>query len=382
MRPAAVEPGLVDNKLSEFVEPGLVDANVADSPTVAAVHGLTCEAADPPLFIGSRTVCKPKLQTATECWFAACFPSEQLRESWAARKPHMAAGTDAPLPNFRAVVGETDRNRVMDQTIRACLCPTENKKTPWQEYMRPPQLMRVQGQSKYVALRAVSTELLRNDRVQLPLLVSDASLRGPGTAGVPTPRTTFMANSMEQIQGGKRPMGSSTDLEHFHRFNRSTTCLLLRRGVSKTPTVQMEYILNKKPPMLEQDITVEMLAPVMKFAVSAFQRKMSSSASRAPSGEVYIYTYMYKCIYVSMYIYICIHICINVHICISPERRPARPFYGSHPVWRKLFRSGEFGWGHLSTCVFAVSQNPIFWCWQVRVRLQDTPPKYPAPKYL
>ena len=300
MRPAAVEPGLVDTKLAEFVEPGLVDADVADSPAVAAVHGRTASSVHPPRFIGRRTVWNAqtfnfKLPQNVGSRHV-CVLQVSLKVVLGRRETPMAAGMDAPLPNFRAVVGETDRNRVMDQTIRACLCPTENKKTPWQEYMRQPKLMRVQGQSKYVALCAVSTELLRNDRVQLPSLVFDASLRGPGTAGVPTPRMTFMANSMEQIQGGKRPMGSSIDLEHFHRFNRSTASLLLRRGVSKTPTVQMEHILNKKPPMLEPDLTAEVLAPVMKFALSAFQRKMSSSVSRAPSGEVYIYTYMYKCI--------------------------------------------------------------------------------------
>lgn len=197
----------------------------------------------------------------------------------------------APQPHFRAVVGETGRNRMMDQTIRAILCPVAGAINPWTGYHRKPQTMRVQGNSKYVALRAVSTEPVRSDRVQLPALSMDASLRDNGTPGArrETPRMTFMDKKLEQITGGMMPVRLSGELEHFHRFNKSTTSLQLRRGLSKTPSVQMEYILNKppKPPSVEQ------LAPVLNSCIGAFKRASlfkrktsdASAASRAPSFD-------------------------------------------------------------------------------------------------
>ena len=178
------------------------------------------------------------------------------------------------LRNFRAVVGEQARDRVMDETIAAILEPTATKSSPWDGYRRPPQLLRVQGNSKYVARRSVSTEPVHTMSVRLaPLAELDSSLRGPGTPGKPTPRMTLMANKLEQVQGGLQPLRSSEDLDHYHRFNKSLNSRQLRRGGSKTPTVQMEYIVNVRPPVHAEKTSA------VDFAINAFRRSFLRNAS-------------------------------------------------------------------------------------------------------
>jgi hypothetical protein len=204
----------------------------------------------------------------------------------------MAGISPAPLPNFRAVVGEQQRDRIMDETIRAILQPI-GKSNPWDGYRRAPQLMRVQGNSKYVALRSVSTDSVLGGSLpglhsQLPPLHQDPSMRGPGTPGKPTPRRTLMANKLDQIQGGTMPMQSSETLDHFHRFNKSTKSMHLRRGQAKNPTVQMQYILTKKPE--PAPIDPAHAAPALDFAISAFARgslfsRRASGMSKTSSGS-------------------------------------------------------------------------------------------------
>ena len=200
--------------------------------------------------------------------------------------------TERGLPDFRSVVGEHARDRVMDETIRTILAPV-GKSSPWERYKRKPHIMQVQGNSKYVAIRSVSTDPGMTHRVHLPPLQYDMSLRVSSTSGNPTPRMTLMANKMEQIQGGHEPLRSSEELCHFHRFNKSTTCMQLRRDLPKAPTVHMEYILNSKP----LPPTLEIAKPAFDFAVSAFKRSgtlgrlrgsatslASNSSSTASSG--------------------------------------------------------------------------------------------------
>ena len=199
----------------------------------------------------------------------------------------------AGLGNFRAVVGEQERDRVMDETIAAILQPTSAKSNPWAGYRRPPQILRVQGSSKYVARRSVSTEPASGKPILLaPLAELDVSLRGGGTPGKPTPRMTLMDNRLKQFQGGLERRRSSDDMDHFHRFNKSMTSRQLRCGVAKTPSVQLEYIVNRRPP----SPSVQTVAPVVDFAISAFKRgfgrktsnafeRKTSSASASSSGS-------------------------------------------------------------------------------------------------
>ena len=174
----------------------------------------------------------------------------------------------------------------MDETLRAILRPVGQKASPWDEYQRPPHLIRVQGNSKYVprrgGYRSVSTDaVLQDARTKLPALApfSDQSLRGaPGTAG-PTPRMTLMASRVEQIQDGARPLEGNEQIDHFHRFNKSTNCRLLRQDNTRNDAVQIEYILNKKPKPVQTE--------AVAFAISAFKRAptlKALGASRGPSS--------------------------------------------------------------------------------------------------
>ena len=188
-----------------------------------------------------------------------------------------AAMVTLELPNFRAVVGEQARDRCMDETIRAILLPA-GRSNPWDRARRPAQPARVQGNSKYVALRSVSTDPAIGGRATLPVLQPDMSGRGTGTPRTP-PHVTLMANKMQQIQGGLAPMGSGEELQHFHRFNKSLNSMQLRRDLFKGPTVQMEYILNKKP------AGAEAVNPLLGVAVDALREKPRSKWAAASSAS-------------------------------------------------------------------------------------------------
>lgn len=158
-----------------------------------------------------------------------------------------------------SIVGESDRDRYMDELVKQILHPVR-KPSPWEGNQKPKTLMRIEGNSKYVAMRSESTdtglggymEKVFGGCRQMPL--QDASLRvlTPGGTAIPTgmtPRRTLLENKLESMKDGLVFMsGLHGTLEHFHRFNTSTNLGLIKmRGLSKTPTVQLEYILAKKP---------------------------------------------------------------------------------------------------------------------------------------
>jgi hypothetical protein len=171
----------------------------------------------------------------------------------------------------------------MDETIRAILVPAL-RGNPWDRTRPPAQSLRVQGNSKYVALRSVSTDPMIGMRVQLPALRPRISWGGPGTPGDITPRMTLMANKIEQIRGGLAPAPAAEELQHFHRFNKSVSSMQLR-PLEKGPTVQMQHIMGKKPAPSAEANKAQARDHVA-FAVAALKdlkKKPRDSASREPS---------------------------------------------------------------------------------------------------
>ena len=172
-------------------------------------------------------------------------------------------------------VGDKQRNRVMDETLRQILVPAGGRHSPWDAYRRPGPMQRVQGGSKFVAVRSVSTD--PNQRAgsqELPPIATalDTSLRGPGTPGRPTPRESLMASRIMQIHNGQRPVEVWSDMEHLHRYNKDFSNQSLRGAKDrKAPTVRIEYILNKKPSPPEPAVA----SSVLKFATNAFARPPS-----------------------------------------------------------------------------------------------------------
>ena len=187
------------------------------------------------------------------------------------------------IRDFRAVVGEQARDRCMDETIRAILVPAL-RGNPWDRTRPPAQSMRVQGNSKYVALRSVSTDPMIS-RLRLPALQPRMSWGGPGTPSDITPRVTLMANKIEQIQGGLAPALAAEELQHFHRFNKSVSSMQLRRDLAKGPTVQMQHIMAKKsaPSAEAKQAQARDHVALAVAALKDLKKKPRDSASRESS---------------------------------------------------------------------------------------------------